>query len=128
MKLTKEIINVWFNEWEDSNQMIAYPKNAREALRGIGYDIVRLEEEIANAMSIPLKKRTELQNELLHTHKLIRKECEMQISEEYCATYQGQIFEAKSMHGRVERQIIKLEEELSLSDVIAKNSEHNKDK
>lgn len=128
MKLTSEIIKLWFLEWEESTQMVAYPKNARTALRDAGYDIVRLEEEIANAMSIPPKKRTELQNELLHTHKLIRKECEMQISEEYCSSYQGQIFEAKSMHGRVERQIIKLEEELSLSDVIAKNSEHNKDK
>lgn len=122
MKLTRKIIKCWFDTWESTNQLTPWPKEVRKNLRGLGYDMVQLQDSIACAQSLPPDKRTDMQNELIHIHKVVMVESNMALSEELVQTMPGMIYEAKTIHNRIDKHVVKVEHGTSLSDIINDHS------
>ena len=119
MKLTRKIIKCWFDTWENSEQLTPWPKEVRKKLRTLGYDMVQLQENIACAQSLPANKRTDMQKELVHIHKVVYAESNMALSEQLIQTVPGIIYEAKTIHNRIDKHVVTVEHTTSLSDIIS---------
>lgn len=120
----KKILPLWLDTWRNGSRKVTFSREVNDVLRDNGTSSLEIQETISAILVSPHK--TKVQQELLTTYALIKKECEMSIAEDLAEREKGAIFLLKSQHGYEDKQTVKVEDG-NLASIIRDNSQHIKD-